>query len=61
MEVRSKGDSGKLLFAWDPDKNIVEIVKCGELYRIKLFHSFQKPFLILDHYPYVKTKEDPDM
>ena len=54
MEVRSKGDSGKLLFAWNPDSNTVEIVKCGEYYRIKLFHSLQKPFLILDHHPYAK-------
>ena len=54
MEVRSNGDSGKLLFEWNPEKETVDIVKCGMLYSVKLYHNLRTPFSIIDYRPYQK-------
>ena len=35
-EIRSEPPNGKLLFKWDPQKNIVDIVLKNTIYSVKL-------------------------
>lgn len=62
MDVRTNGDSGKLLFTWNPEESTIDIVKRGMFYRIKLLHDLKHPFTIIDHHPqqmnYKKKNED---
>jgi len=61
MDVRSNGNTGKLLFEWNPERNIVDIVKCGTLYKIRLSNNSSQPYKILSKKPYKSSggKETP--
>ena len=39
IAVRSKGNTGHLLFAWEPDENIIDIVRKDMCYRVKLYND----------------------
>ena len=39
IEIRSEEQKGKLLFKWDPQSNVVDIVLRDTLYSIKLAQS----------------------
>lgn len=51
MDVRTNGDSGKLLFTWNPEESTVDIVKRGMFYKVKLLYDLKNPFSIVDHHP----------
>ena len=36
MDVRTKYDSGKLLFQWNPESNVIRIVRKDTVYDIRL-------------------------
>ena len=36
IEIRSEQDTGKLLFKWDPQTNVVSIVNKDKLYSVAL-------------------------
>ncbi|WP_278884838.1 hypothetical protein [[Ruminococcus] torques] len=52
MDIRSNGDTGKLLFEWNPERNIIDIVKSGMLYKIRLSNNSSQPYKILEKKPY---------
>lgn len=39
IEIRSEPQKGKLLFKWDPQSNVIDIVLKDTLYSIKLAQS----------------------
>ena len=39
MDIRSENETGKLLFKWDPDTNIVSISCRDAIYDVKLIRS----------------------
>ena len=41
MDIRSENKTGKLLFKWDPEKNIVSIVCKDTVYDVKLIHALE--------------------
>ena len=42
MDIRSENETGKLLFKWDPDTDIVSIACRGDVYDVKLIRSLDK-------------------
>ncbi|MBQ8331867.1 MAG: hypothetical protein IJX94_05150 [Clostridia bacterium] len=42
IEVRSEYDKGKLLFKWDPERNLVSVVSKDTLYCVELGRDERK-------------------
>ena len=52
IAVRSKGNTGHLLFAWEPDENIIDIVRKDMRYRVKLYNDgIRRNFQVIDEHP----------
>ncbi len=56
MDVRSNGNTGKLLFEWNPERNVIDIVKCGMLYKVYLSSNSAHPYKILERKPYFPSE-----
>ena len=52
IAVRSKGKTGHFLFAWEPDENIIDIVRKNMCYRVKLYNDgIRRNFQVIDEHP----------
>ena len=59
LEIRSGTGGGKLLFAWNPGDDIIDIINKGFLYRIKLVkQGKQGAYYILDKRPKSKATQE---
>ena len=57
IPVRTYNPNGKLLFVWDTDDNIIEIVRKDEKIRIKLIKNSQLGYYhVLDRFKKNKVK-----
>ena len=42
MDVRSENETGKLLFKWDPDTDIISVACKDAVYDVRLIRSLEK-------------------
>ena len=42
MDIRSENETGKLLFKWDPDTDVVSVSCRDAIYDVKLIRSLDK-------------------
>lgn len=42
MDVRSENETGKLLFKWDPDTDIISVACKDTVYDVRLIRSLEK-------------------
>ena len=40
MQVRTNETAGARLFDWDPENNVISIVRKDKIYRVKLFSEY---------------------
>ena len=61
MDVRTKYDSGKLLFQWNPESNVIRIIRKDTVYDIRLLLTEEGGYEIIGCSQKTSLRAPPNM